>query len=151
MRNEIKFLLLLGVISGLLGYALYITCDAFLALADDPLPVIKLEPKHETTEEIIARVAKEQGLNPTITLMIADMGSKLNRYAIHINKDGTYDRGVFMYNSYHYRHIPDECAFDPECATKEFATEVKKGRLKNWVEVRGFRLEVLEKYLIEER
>jgi len=151
MRNEIKVIFLLVLLGGLTGYAMYIAINSFLALVDSPAPIVKLEPKHETTAEIIARVAKEQGLNPTITLMIADMGSKLNRYAIHINKDGTYDRGVFMYNSYHYRHIPDECAFDPECATKEFATEVKKGHLKNWVEVRGFRLEVLEKYLIEEK
>ncbi len=150
MRDEIKFLLLLGTLCGLLGYALYITCDAFLALADDPLPVIKLELKHETTEQTIARVAKQEGLNPTLTLMIADMESGLDPYFIRQNKKSI-DRGVFAFNSRAYKSVSNECAFNPECATKKFAEEVKKGRLKNWLALRGFRLKALEKYLIDER
>ncbi|MCD6370525.1 MAG: hypothetical protein J7L63_03410, partial [Thermoplasmata archaeon] len=124
MRNEIKFLLLLGTLCGLLGYALYITCDAFLALADDPLPVIKVDMKKETTEETIKRVAKEQGLNPTLTLMIADMESGLDPYFISQNKKSI-DRGVFAFNSRAYKSVSNECAFNPECATKKFAEEVK--------------------------
>ena len=141
---------MLGIISGLLGYALYITCDAFLALADDPMPIIRTELKHETTEEIIRRVAKQEGLNPTLTLMIADMESGLDPYFIRQNKKSI-DRGVFAFNSRAYKGVSNECAFNPECATKKFAEEVKKGRLKNWLALRGFRLETLEKYLIEER
>jgi len=150
MRNEIKFLLLLGILCGLLGYALYITCDAFLTLADDPLPVIKVDMKKETTEETIKRVAKEQGLNPTLTLMIADMESGLDPYFIRQNKKSI-DRGVFAFNSRAYKSVSNECAFNPECATKKFAEEVKKGRLKNWLALKGFRLEILEKYLIEQK
>ncbi len=150
MRDEIKFMLLLGILCGLLGYALYLSTDAFLTLIDDPMPVIKVDIKKETVEQTIARVAKEQGLNPTLTLMIADMESGLDPYFVRQNKKSI-DRGVFAFNSKAYKNVDNKCAFDVECATRQFAREVKKGRLKNWLALRGFRLEILEKYLIEEK
>jgi len=150
MRNETKVILLLILLGGLTGYAMYIAVNSFLVLVDNPAPVIKLEPKHETMEQTIARVAKQEGLNPTLTLMIADMESGLDPYFIRQNKKSI-DRGVFAFNSRAYKSVSNECAFDPECATKKFAEEVKKGRLKNWLALRGFRLEILEKYLIEEK
>jgi hypothetical protein len=45
----------------------------------------------------------------------------------HINKDGTRDRGLWMFHEVYHAEVSDECAYDPICSTKE-AIRVWKAR-----------------------
>lgn len=153
MRNEFKFLILLAIISGLLGYALYTATNSFLLLADTEItPLIKVKfPEKETPKETIIRVAESEGLNPTLTLFVADCESKLDPHFIRVNKNGSVDRGTFGINNKAHPEVSNNCAFDVSCSTKFFAKQVRKGKLKEWLSVRGFRLDIFEKYLIKKK
>ena len=150
IKTGYKLIILLSVISLLLGGIIYISTNSFLELADAQItPLIKAKlPEAETPKETIARVAESEGLNKTLTLMISEMESKLDPHFLKVNRNGSVDRGIFAFNNKAYPEVSNECSFSPECATRKFAQEVKKGHLRNWLTVRGFRIEIFEKYLL---
>ena len=131
------------------GFAVYTATNSFLSLADAEItPLVKVKlPEKETPKETIERVAREEGLNPTLTLYVAECESGLKPYFIRKNKRSI-DRGIMAINNKAYPDVSNECAFSPQCAVKVFAKEVKAGHLRNWLSVRGFRLEIFEKYLL---
>lgn len=91
-----------------------------------------LEVERETVEDIIKRVAKEEGVNVTKAVRVAKCESGLDPKAVNVNKNGSKDRGVFQWNDKWHPEISDECAFDVECATRAFCKAYREGHLSWW-------------------
>ena len=89
--------------------------------------------KDRGTLQTILDVCKEENFDPELTVKIASCESYLNPYAVHLNRNGSIDRGLFQFNSRYYRNISNECAFSIECSVKAFIREAKRGRIKNWL------------------
>lgn len=89
-------------------------------------------------EIIIRKAAQKEGLSKqqeNIAVAVARCESELNPKAT--NKIGNHpststDRGLYQWNDYWHKEISDECAFNPECATKAFCRAVKDGHLNWW-------------------
>jgi len=74
-------------------------------------------------ERMIRRTANEAGIDEEdyeTGLAVLKCESGLNPLAICHNKDGTVDRGIAQFNSYWYKQITDEQAYDPEKALPLF-------------------------------
>jgi len=86
-------------------------------------------------QELITKIAEEYGVDPLLALQVAQCESGFNPRAT--NKKGntpswSVDRGLYMWNDYWHPEISDQCAFNPECATKKFCEAVKNGKLHWW-------------------
>jgi len=71
-------------------------------------------------------------MDQDLAVRVAKCESGLNPKAIKKNSSTSIDRGLYQWNNKHHPEISDECAFDPECATREFCNAVKKGKLHWW-------------------
>lgn len=90
------------------------------------------EAKSETVEETIKRIAKDEGIDPCLTLRVARCESGLNPAAKNINTNGSVDRGLFQWNNRWHPEITDEVAFDIEKSTRAFCRAFKDGHLNWW-------------------
>lgn len=95
--------------------------------------VVKLQEVEKNPIKIIKQVCEDNGCDWTLCIRVAAGESQFKPYARLVNKDKTTDRGIFMFNDFHYKWVDDDCAYDTACATKTFCDEVKGGHLKNWV------------------
>lgn len=94
-----------------------------------------LKPSHaktETVEETIRRVAKDEGVDPSLAIRVAKCESGLNPGAKNVNTNGSVDRGVFQWNNRWHPEVTDEMAFDTEKATRAFCKAFKEGHLDWW-------------------
>lgn len=90
--------------------------------------------------ELITRIAIEYGIDVDKAIKVAENESGLNPNAINDKNNypaGSRDRGLYQWNDYWNPQITDKCAFDPECATREFCKAIKAGRAKEWVGAKG--------------
>ena len=94
----------------------------------------KREAKKETgsVEEIIREIAKDEGIDADLAVKVAKCESSLNPMAVHINKSGSKDRGVFQWNDKWHPEITNDMAFDVEIATRAFCKAFKNGHLDWW-------------------
>jgi len=90
------------------------------------------EKKKESVEEIIKRVCEEEGVPYKLAYWVAWAESKLDPYAINVNRDYSLDRGLFQWNSKWHPEVTNAQAFDPETATRLFCRAVKQGNLSWW-------------------
>jgi len=81
----------------------------------------------------IEDVCNEEGFDLELAVKIAACESYINPYFIGLNNNGSIDRGVFALNSEHYGQIPNECAFNVECATRIFVQQAKAGKINDWL------------------
>ena len=58
-------------------------------------------------------------LDVSIAETIIKRESAWNPTSIHINKNGTIDRGLWQINNVYHSEVSDICAYDPICSTKE--------------------------------
>jgi len=88
-------------------------------------------------QETIIRVAEEMGYkDPGFLLSLAYCESRFN--PANVNRNGnkpvtSVDRGLFQFNSYWQKRVPDSCAFDAECATRETIKLLQAGKSHLWV------------------
>lgn len=92
----------------------------------------KEEPKKLTVEELIRIIAKEEQVDPDLAVRVAKCESSLQPFAIRKNTDGSVDRGLYQWNSKWHPEITDQCAFNPDCATRQFCKAVKENHLDWW-------------------
>lgn len=90
------------------------------------------EAKAETVEEIIRRIAKDEGVDPDLAFRVAKCESGLNPGATNTNPQGSVDRGLYQINNRWHSHIKDAEAFDAEKATRFFCKAFKEGHLGWW-------------------
>lgn len=90
------------------------------------------EQKSETVEEIIKKIAKEEGVDPDLALRVAKCESGLNPGATHRNSTGSIDRGLYQWNDHFHPEVSDETAFDAERSTRAFCKAFKEGHLSWW-------------------
>lgn len=86
-------------------------------------------------QEMIKRVAKEYEVDEDLALRVAKCESNFNPKAKNTRGNtppDSIDRGLFMWNSHWHPEISDECAYNPECATRKFCKAVKEGNLSWW-------------------
>jgi hypothetical protein len=115
--------------------------DKWSSLVDsyrEQIPKISNEKK----EDIIKRVCDETGVPWIQCVLVANCESRNDKYfkeKVIISDKTTgkrivsYDRGIFAINSYHYKQVEDECAFDVECSTRVFAQAVSEGKAGDWL------------------
>ncbi len=99
--------------------------------ATTPNPTYLWDTK-ENIKTSIKKIAVEMGIDPELACRVAQCESALNPNAKGINTNKTIDRGLYQFSNYWYKNVSDECAFNPECATRVFCKVVKNGRLKDW-------------------
>jgi hypothetical protein len=87
----------------------------------------------EKPEETIKRILDEEGVDFLKVFRIIECESRWNVYFKEKMKDGSYDRGLYAFNSFHYANVSDECAFNVECATREFIKSYKNNKLNDWL------------------
>lgn len=90
------------------------------------------EAKTETVEQILRRIAKEEGVDPDLALRVAKCESGLDPGAKHVNSTGSIDRGLFQWNDHYHPEISSETAFDVERSTRAFCHAFKAGHLSWW-------------------
>jgi len=98
-------------------------------------PILKeIEEKKEIApvKQIIKDEAKKEGVDPDLAVRVAKCESNLDPNAVHINKDGSKDRGIFQWNDKYHPEINNHYAFDPKLATREFCKAFKNGHLDWW-------------------
>jgi hypothetical protein len=83
--------------------------------------------------QIIKDACDDGGIDWKEAVMTAGCESGFDIYFVGVNKNGTYDRGLFALNNVHYKHINDECAFNPECAAKVYVDAVKNGKQSDFL------------------
>lgn len=83
-------------------------------------------------EETIRRIAKQEGVDPDLVVRVAHCESGLDPGAVHINKQGSKDRGLFQWNDNWHPEITDDIAFDIERSTLAFCEAFKTGHLAWW-------------------
>ncbi len=103
------------------------------------IEITKTEQK-EKAENIVKRIADEEGVDWLMVVRLIDCESRWDVFFKEKMKGGSYDRGLFAFNSYHYKQVSDECAFSPECATREFIKAYKEGKLSDWLCARNLGL-----------
>lgn len=91
------------------------------------------EKPKEAPEDIVYRVAREEGISWLLAVRIIDCESRWDKYFQAVMKDGSKDRGLLAFNTKYYPEVSADCVFDPECSVREFAKEVKAGHLNNWL------------------
>jgi len=94
----------------------------------------------------IREIAREEGINPELAVAVAECESKLDPMALHINPDGSRDRGLYQWNSKYHPEISDEIAFNIEKSTRAFCKAVKEGHLSWWNATKSCWLKKLGKY-----
>ena len=122
-------------IDGLVGILL--TSIVFFYFGDRTViaPLIeKAKEKKEVlpVEQIIRDEAKKEGVDPDFAVRVAKCESGLDPKAVHINKNGSKDRGVFQWNDKWHPEVNDHYAFDPKLATREFCKAFKNGNISWW-------------------
>lgn len=85
-----------------------------------------------TTESLIKRIAKEEGVDPELAVRVAKCESNLDPLAVNTNADGSKDRGLFQINDKWHPNVSDEAAFNLITATQFFCRAFKGGNLKWW-------------------
>lgn len=89
-------------------------------------------PRRKINEQIIRKVAKEQGINADLAVRVATCESNLDDKAINTNEKGSRDRGLFQINDKYHPEISDADAFNPITATEFFCKAFKEGNLSWW-------------------
>jgi len=126
--KNLSLLSLAGVVCAGIGAGVY-----HYAFAQVEYVQVEKEVVKESTQDIVYRVAREEGIDWLMTVRIIDCESRWDKYFSATMKTGSKDMGLLAFNSASYPELSKDCIYDPECAVRTFAKEVKAGRLKNWL------------------
>lgn len=83
------------------------------------------------TQIILKDLARSHDFDYTILERLAYCESRFDPSAIHVNNDGSKDRGLFQIND-RWQDVSDECALNPYCATLWTINKIKKGGIDSW-------------------
>jgi len=89
-------------------------------------------PAAGINEAIIRKVAIQEGVDPDLAVCVAKCESSFNEKAVHVNTDGSRDRGLFQINDKCHPDVSDEEAFNPIFAAEFFCKAFKAGNLSWW-------------------
>ena len=90
------------------------------------------EAKAETVEQIIRRVAKDEGVDPDLAFRVAKCESGLNPGAVNHNTNGSVDRGLYQINTKWHPGVGVDIAFEVEPSIRFFCKALKAGHLNWW-------------------
>ncbi len=88
--------------------------------------------EQKSVEDVIRVVARQEGVDPDLAVRVAKCESNLDPLAVHVNKDGSRDRGAFQWNDKWHPEVSDADAFDVVKATQLFCKAFKAGHLDWW-------------------
>lgn len=83
-------------------------------------------------ETIIRKIAIQKDVDPELAVRVARCESSLDEKAIHLNTNGSLDRGLYQINSIWHPEVSEAEAFNPIFATHFFCKAFKKGHLDWW-------------------
>lgn len=78
----------------------------------------------------IERGAKDEDIMKMIRIAYCE--SRYNEYAINVNRDGSFDLGVFQINEKWHPTITRDCLFNSECNINEAFSILNKSGFKAW-------------------
>ena len=104
-----------------------LTVDNSLANIEYHIPTMR--------EEVLGMV-RDAGLDVELADRIVQHESWWREDNSHLNKDGTIDRGLWMLNSYFHSEVPDSCAYEYYCATKQAIRIWKERGPQEWIAYR---------------
>jgi len=81
---------------------------------------------------MIILIAKQEQVDPDLAVKVAQCESLLMPDAKSWVPNRGWDRGLYQWNEYYHPEISDKCAYDPECATRQFCRAVRQGNLWWW-------------------
>lgn len=90
-----------------------------------------LSPDRQAAKDYIFERAKEAGLDPQVINQIIMCESGYNQYAKHLNKNGTWDIGIWQINDVH--HISIEDREDLVKSTDYALLLIRTAGLKSWM------------------
>lgn len=97
---------------------------------------VPLQEVYLTPFEQIVKIAKERGLSDQETvklLKLIDCESKFDQWALHSNRDGSIDRGLYQISNKWHKEIDTQCTFDLVCSTNKVIDIYKKDKsLRQW-------------------
>lgn len=129
------------IIGGFVGYYIdgsYITAamagftGSAVILAMTPTKNPEPTNQQSTVEQQIRTIAIENAVDPDLAIRVAKCESNLNTLAVHINTEGSKDRGLYQWNNKYHPEITDEIAFDLKLSTEAFCKAVKNGKIEWW-------------------
>jgi len=133
-----SFLLLFGVMAIIITSSVAIGKYHFSETIVEKVEVTRIE--REKAEDTVKKILDEAGIEWLSVFRLIECESRWDVFFKEKVKGGTYDRGLFAFNSYYYAQVSDECAFSPECATREFIKAYKAGNLNDWLCARLLKL-----------
>lgn len=98
------------------------------------IEVLAAEPTIELSMEDWVKIeASSRGLKWEEVWSLIQCESSWTPDAINVNTNGSYDLGLWQWNSIH-THLTTECKLDYQCATNEaFNKRIKEGNWSAWV------------------
>ena len=92
-----------------------------------------IEVFQPTWQDEVKAMIRNAGLDVELASRIIQHESWWDPNNTHINKDGTRDRGLWMFHEVFHAEVSDECAYDPICATIHAIRVVKERGWDEWV------------------
>lgn len=89
--------------------------------------------KAMTWQEEVNMILLNSGIDVELARKIIQHESWWQPDNTHINKDGTRDRGLWMFHEKFHAEVSDACAYDPICSTKEAVRVWKERGPQEWV------------------
>ena len=86
-----------------------------------------------TWQEEVLIMVKEAGLDVELAKRLVQHESHWDYTNTHINKDGTRDRGLWMFHEKFHAEVSDECAYDWHCSTVNAIRVIKSRGWSEWV------------------
>ena len=99
---------------------------------------LQTQLEKQQLEEMIRKIAKEEGVDDEVLLAVIKCESGLNPKAINKNPNGTTDYGIIQANSYWYIEkmrllTIDEALNNPEKCVRIMAKRFKQGAADDWI------------------
>ena|SRR3990167_196017 len=86
-----------------------------------------------TWQEEVLIMVRNAGLDAELADRIIQHESWWDPNNTHVNKDGTRDRGLWMFHEVFHAEVSDACAYDWFCSTKEAIRVWKERGPQEWV------------------
>src|SRR3990167_5234706 len=86
-----------------------------------------------TWQDEVKMMIRNAGLDVELATRLIQHESWWDPSNTHINKDGTRDRGLWMFHEKFHAEVSDECAYDPICSTVHAIRVIESRGWQEWV------------------
>ena len=96
--------------------------------------VIEVQNTHAYTwQDEVNEMLRKAGIDVYVADQVIYGESRWDVKAVHKNKDGSVDRGLWQISSYYHPEVSKNCALNPICSTYEAIKIIKARGFQEWV------------------